>query len=125
MPVYLYRCHECGVHGEKWQRHTEEPLVDCPECQSPSLRRVYSFAMAAVMHEHFDHTVGKVISDPRQFTEELNRAAEKESERTGRKVNYVPVDLGDRESLRVTEEGMDSTMRRKTETGQREVKQWL
>ena len=125
MPTYLYRCRGCGVHGEKWQRHTEEPLVDCPDCQSPSLRRVYSFAMAAVMHEHFDHTVGKVISDPRQFTEELNRAAEKESERTGRKVNYVPVDLGDRESLRVTEEGMDSTLRRNTQTGKREVKQWL
>ena len=100
-------------------------MVDCPECQSPCLKRVYSFAMKAIMHEHFDHTVGKVISDPKQFKEELNRASAREEERTGRKVNYVPVDLSDRESLRVTEEGMDSTMRRKTETGQREVKQWL
>ena len=125
MPVYLYRCHECGVHGEKWQRHTDDHLLTCPECDADALKRVYSFAMRAIMHEHFDHTVGKVISDPRQFKEELSRASEKEAERTGRKVNYVPVDLGDRESLRVTEEGMDSTMRRKTETGQREVKQWL
>ena len=125
MPVYLYRCRECGVHGEKWQRHTEEPLVDCPECDADALKRVYSFAMKAIMHEHFDPTVGKVISDPRQFKEELSRASEKESERTGRNVNYVPVDLSDKESLRVTDEGLDSTMRRKTQTGEREVKQWL
>jgi len=125
MPVYLYRCHGCGAHGEKWQKHTDDPMVDCPECQSPCLKRVYSFAMATIMHEHFNQTVGKVISDPKQFKEALDRASEEETERTGRKVNYVPVDLNDTESLRVTEEGMDSTMRRNTQTGKREVKQWL
>ena len=125
MPVYLYRCRGCGVHGQKWQKHTEDPMVQCPECRAPTLRRVFSFAMKAMMHEHFDQTVGKVISDPKQFKEELRRASEKETERTGRKVNYVPVDLNDKESLRVTEEGMDSTLRRNTQTGKREVKQWL
>ena len=125
MPIYLYRCHGCGAHGEKWQKHTDDPLVDCPECQSPALRRVYSFAVTTVMHEHYNHTVGKAISDPKQFKEELRRASEKEAERIGKTVNYVPVDLSDKESLRVTDEGMDSTMRRKTETGEREVKQWL
>jgi len=77
------------------------------------------------MHEHYNHTVGKPISDPKQFKEELKRSSERESERTGRTVNYVPVDLNDKESLRVTDEGMDRTMRRKTITGEREVKQWL
>jgi|TARA_R110000824_G_scaffold45443_3_gene131406 putative FmdB family regulatory protein len=125
MPVYLYRCRGCGTHGQKWQKHTEDPMVKCPECRAPTLRRVFSFAMKAMMHEHFDQTVGKVISDPKQFKEELRRASEKETERTGRKVNYVPVDLNDKESLRVTEEGMDSTLRRNTQTGKREVKQWL
>ena len=125
MPVYLYRCQSCDVHGEKWQKHTDDPIIKCPECKSNRLRRVYSFAMKTIMHEHFNPTVGKVISDPKQFKAELSRPSEKETERTGRKVNYVPVDLNDTESLRVSEEGMDSTLRRNTQTGKREVKQWL
>jgi hypothetical protein len=89
------------------------------------LRRVYSFRPGKVTHEHFNHTVGKVISDPKQFKSELARKSAEMTERTGIPHNYVPVDLNDKESLRVSEEGMDSTLRRQTETGQREVKQWL
>mgnify|MGYP000849212198 CR=1 FL=1 len=32
MPIYLYECDTCGLRFEKMQRITEEPLVDCPEC---------------------------------------------------------------------------------------------
>ena len=77
------------------------------------------------MHEHFNYTVGKVISDKKQFAAELDRKSAEMTERTGTPHNYVPVDLSDKESLRVSDEGMDSTLRRQTETGQREVKQWL
>ncbi len=125
MPVYLYRCGACLANGEKWQSIKEDRLVVCPECHEPELRRVYSFSLATVMHEHFDHTVGKVISDRRQFVSELKRKSEEATERTGIPHNYVPVDLSDRESLNVTEEGMDSTLRRTTNEGKREVKKWL
>lgn len=33
MPVYVYQCDTCGLTFEKRQRMTEEPLVDCPECE--------------------------------------------------------------------------------------------
>lgn len=125
MPVYSYRCRGCQVNGEKWQKHTDDPLLVCPECGKATLRRVYSFKPGRVTHEHFNHTVGKVISDQKQFKSELDRKSEEMTERTGIPHNYVPVDLSDRESLRVNDDGMDSTMRRQTETGQREVKQWL
>ena len=81
--------------------------------------------MQPVMHEHFNHSVGKPISDRRQFAAELRRKSEEMTERTGTPHNYVAVDLGDKTGLNVTDEGMDSTLRRQTETGQREVKKWL
>jgi len=121
MPVYLYRCRACQVLGEKFQHHTDDPLSDCPECGRPMLRRVYSLNFTSVTHEHFNHTVGKMISDRKQFERELKLASDKATERTGSQVNYVSVDMNDREGLRVTDEGMDSTLRRQTETGRRDA----
>lgn len=40
MPVYIYRCENCGVQFEKHQSFTDEPLKKCPECNKPSLRKV-------------------------------------------------------------------------------------
>lgn len=32
MPIYEYRCRECGQHIEKRQKVTDEPLKTCEEC---------------------------------------------------------------------------------------------
>lgn len=32
MPIYEYECDICGVHFERLQRITDEPLTKCPEC---------------------------------------------------------------------------------------------
>lgn len=32
MPIYEYRCEDCGAHVERMQRITEPPLTDCPKC---------------------------------------------------------------------------------------------
>lgn len=42
MPVYTYRCEECGVQFEVSQRFSDEPLTRCPECGESSLRKVYT-----------------------------------------------------------------------------------
>ncbi|MGH2537311.1 MAG: FmdB family zinc ribbon protein [Candidatus Promineifilaceae bacterium] len=39
MPVYLYRCSQCGQELEARQRFSEAPLVECPRCRG-RLRRV-------------------------------------------------------------------------------------
>jgi len=44
MPIYEYRCEACGHELEKIQRMSDEPLVDCPECGAPQLRRLVSAA---------------------------------------------------------------------------------
>lgn len=35
MPIYEYRCRECGQHIEKRQKVSDEPLKICEECGGP------------------------------------------------------------------------------------------
>jgi len=42
MPVYTYRCENCGVQFERHQSYTDEPLKVCPECRKKALRKVIS-----------------------------------------------------------------------------------
>lgn len=39
MPTYDYTCEECGHDLEIFQRMSDDPIKDCPECQTPSLKR--------------------------------------------------------------------------------------
>ena len=41
MPVYTYRCENCGVQFERRQKFTDDPLKHCPECSKNTLRKVY------------------------------------------------------------------------------------
>lgn len=40
MPIYQYKCHNCGANIEKMQSFSADPLVDCTECHQPTLKRV-------------------------------------------------------------------------------------
>jgi putative FmdB family regulatory protein len=40
MPTYEYRCTECKHEFEKFQRMSDEPVAECPECGSPAERRL-------------------------------------------------------------------------------------
>ena len=40
MPVYTYRCDNCGVQFERHQSFTDVPLKTCPECRKKALRKV-------------------------------------------------------------------------------------
>ena len=42
MPIYTYRCENCGVQFERTQKFTDQPLTRCPECNKKSLRKVYT-----------------------------------------------------------------------------------
>jgi putative FmdB family regulatory protein len=41
MPIYTYRCENCGVQFERNQKFSDTPLTRCPECGKKSLRKVY------------------------------------------------------------------------------------
>ncbi len=40
MPIYTYRCDNCGVQFERHQGFHDQPLSTCPECSKKSLRKV-------------------------------------------------------------------------------------
>lgn len=42
MPIYTYRCENCGVQFERNQKFSDTPLTRCPECGKKSLRKVYT-----------------------------------------------------------------------------------
>jgi putative FmdB family regulatory protein len=40
MPIYEYKCQNCGHHFEELQKITEESLVICPKCSKKALKRL-------------------------------------------------------------------------------------
>jgi putative FmdB family regulatory protein len=44
MPIYEYACNDCGHELEVLQRVSDDPLVDCPSCGEPALRKRISAA---------------------------------------------------------------------------------
>lgn len=117
MPVYEYRCPTCGPVISS-DRADSIPH----ECGEVAKRR-WSFQMAPVMHAHFNHTVGKEVSDHRAIKRELARKSAEMSERTGVEHRYVPTVPGDVKE-KATDEGLDTTFNRMRSEG-RDVKPWL
>jgi putative FmdB family regulatory protein len=44
MPIYEYRCGECGFQKEFLQRISDAQLTDCPQCGKPALNKLLSAA---------------------------------------------------------------------------------
>lgn len=42
VPIYEYACKKCDHRTEALQKINDEPLVKCPECGEPELRRLLS-----------------------------------------------------------------------------------
>lgn len=41
MPVYEYRCKNCGHDFEVTQSMSDDALTECPACNEPQLRKVF------------------------------------------------------------------------------------
>ncbi|MEW5871141.1 MAG: FmdB family zinc ribbon protein [Chloroflexota bacterium] len=41
MPIYTYRCKNCGIQFEQQQSFKDQPLTRCPECSKKTLQKVY------------------------------------------------------------------------------------
>jgi putative FmdB family regulatory protein len=44
MPIYEYRCDDCGHELEALQKISDPLLTDCHACQTPSLKKIMSAA---------------------------------------------------------------------------------
>ena len=44
MPIYEYRCSDCGHKKEVLQKMSDPPLTDCPACGKPAMEKLVSAA---------------------------------------------------------------------------------
>jgi putative FmdB family regulatory protein len=44
MPIYEYACTACGQRLEAMQKISDAPMIECPACKQPSLRKLMSAA---------------------------------------------------------------------------------
>jgi putative FmdB family regulatory protein len=42
LPIYEYRCQQCGHELDALQKISEDPLTECPECGQSSLTKLVS-----------------------------------------------------------------------------------
>jgi putative FmdB family regulatory protein len=42
VPIYEYACKKCAHKLDALQKMSDDPLVDCPECGEPALKRLLS-----------------------------------------------------------------------------------
>lgn len=118
MPLYTYRCPECRSTVTSTSRgNTLDVICACCGAQSTH-RRVFGFNMKPMMHEHFNRTVGKPISDMRQFERELKKQSDLATETTGVEHRYVPVEAGDHAAVGATSEGIDESNRIRSMRGE-------
>lgn len=42
MPIYEYQCQSCGARLEVLRKLSDAPLLDCPKCSEPALKKMVS-----------------------------------------------------------------------------------
>ncbi len=79
MPIYTYRCENCGVQFERNQKFSDAPLKICPECHKKTLRKVYTPVGIVFKGSGFyvtDHRASSSTSRPYSKNNESGTSAE-------------------------------------------------
>ena len=80
MPIYTYRCENCGVQFERTQKFSDAPLTRCPECNKKSLRKVYTPVGIVFKGSGFYATDHRSPSGTRSHAEHNNQSDKKTTE---------------------------------------------
>lgn len=76
MPLYAYRCKNCGYEFEERQRMMDDPLTDCPNCQEAQLRRVIDKVGVVFKGSGFYVTDTKSNNPAAPSTEKADKSSE-------------------------------------------------
>jgi len=79
MPIYTYRCENCGIQFERHQSFTDTPLKTCPECRKKALQKVITPTKIIFKGSGFYATDHK---SPSGDTSGLKKVDNKEAEST-------------------------------------------
>ncbi|MBL8099983.1 MAG: zinc ribbon domain-containing protein [Anaerolineales bacterium] len=80
MPIYTYRCENCGVQFEKHQSFTDNPLKTCPECKKKALKKVITPTKIIFKGSGFYATDNKSPSGNSASTKKSETKSETKSE---------------------------------------------
>ena len=81
MPIYTYRCENCGVQFERHQSFNDEPLKICPECRKKTLKKVITPTKIIFKGSGFYATDHRSSSgDSSRSNKSENKTAEKGTE---------------------------------------------
>lgn len=117
MPVYEYKCNTCDARALSEIRG-DTLRGFCPTCDLEiDAQRVWNFAPKPIMHEHFNNTLGRPISDYKRFSTELRIEGEKAEEKTGIPCRYAAIEPGDHEAYGATGEGIYEANRARSMRG--------
>ena len=86
MPIYTYRCENCGVQFDQTQKFSDPTLTKCPECGKKTLQKVYQPVGIVFKGSGFYATDHRSPSGASHFAsdkkEEKAEKAEKAAEKT-------------------------------------------
>ncbi|MFN2215975.1 MAG: FmdB family zinc ribbon protein, partial [Anaerolineales bacterium] len=85
MPIYTYKCENCGIQFERQQSFSDQPLTRCPECSKKSLRKVYTPVGIVFKGSGFyatDHHSPSGQSPASQSNQDDSKKSESESKTT-------------------------------------------
>lgn len=94
MPIYTYRCENCGVQFDQTQKFSDPQLTKCPECGKKTLLKVYQPVGIVFKGSGFyatDHRspsgANRAASDRKEEKAENAEKAEKIAEKTESKAD--------------------------------------
>jgi hypothetical protein len=101
MPLYSFRCDNCGAGqtiNSSIRDYPDVPNARCMACKAGEMKRDYRADKpqpAAMWPEHYNPSTGTVVRSRRQLQDDLNRGAQEQFDRTGIPSSPVVVDRAD------------------------------
>ena len=83
MPIYEYACKICEHKLDALQKMSDDPLVDCPECGEPELKRLLSAPRFRLKGQGWYETDFKKDNQRNLSKGESDKPADKDSKKSG------------------------------------------
>lgn len=114
MANYQYRCPSCrAIYTLEASIHDDLPeRRPCPRCDFNGSVRSYSFNHTPSFQEHFNNSLGRYVSNNREFTDGLKIQSAEMSERMNQNIDLQPLspsEMMEASAHGVTEEGLYET----------------
>ncbi len=112
MPIYEYACDACGHKLEKLQKVSDKPLVDCPKCAEPGLRKLVSAVAFRLKGSGWYETDFKDEKSRKNLLKDDDKPKEAEAGKTGKADNKESQEkaagAGDKSAAKGTKTGSNT-----------------